>query len=67
MENSLSELSSELGVTPFGLVDTGHFFHTSPAQCIFFYSNLPNNRVGPYNRVGNQLEINKRVGLNKAV
>ena len=54
MENSLSELSSELGVTPFGLVDTGHFFHTSPAQCIFFYSNLPNNRVGPHNRVGNQ-------------
>ena len=30
------------------------------------YSNLPNNRVGPFNRVDFS-EIDKRAGLNKAV
>ena len=30
------------------------------------FSNLPNNRVGPFNRA-DFFEINKRVGLNKAV
>ena len=34
----------------------------------YHYSNLSNNRVGSFNHVGGRfLEINKRVGPNKAV